>query len=187
MKKNFRRHDKTAGMPKPVPWQSFLTLLALVCLFTACVSQAPEQAFSQGSEKSSGYGLDTPRFRDLPPEAKEYLEILAKAFREKDKAFLISQGEAQYEKDLRFTLDEEIYLALLYRIGPYSEDLPWESSAPPRLDVSKVRGIEYTGWEEKGPMLEIKGRLYVQKNDSLPCGIVLVWRLPEPKILGERP
>ena len=105
--------------------KSFTTLLALVCLFASCAAgqkgTLPEDVPGMGktsglaAQLPSGDGLKTPRFRALPPEAWDYLETLAKAFREKDKAFLISQGEAQYEKELRFTLDEEIYLALLYR------------------------------------------------------------------------
>ena len=173
---------------------AFTALLVFFCLLVSCAAggkvTVPEAAQTSASKERSSVGeLNTPRFRELPPEARDYLETLAKAFREKDRAFLVSQGEAQYEKELRFTLDEEIYLALLYRIGPYSKDTHWQSAgaSPPRLDTSKVRSIEYTEWEERGPMLEIKGRLYVQNSPPIPCTLILVWRLPEPKILGERP
>ena len=146
---------------------------------------------ASGAQPAPADGLNAPSFRGLPAEARDYLKTLAKAFREKDKAFLVSQGEMQYENELRLTLEEECYLALLYRIGPYSEVSHWGSPARgsdlPRLDSSKVRGIEYTAWEEQGPMLEIKGRLYMQNSSSIPCRLVLIWRLPEPKILGERP
>ena len=176
--------------------------LVTACLLAACVSQVPQtkdslsaEASSQGTGKTagpaenlpSGNGLGSSRFRDLPPEAKEYLETLAGAFRKRDKGFLISQGEAQYERELRSRYDEGTYLALLYRIGPYSEDMEWKSPAPVQLDTSTVQAIEYSGWEEKGPMLEIKGRLYFVNSVHLPCAIMLVWRLPEPRILGEWP
>ena len=177
-------------------------VLVLAFLLAGCASRLPLEeekvpaaAPSQKTEKAPapavrvppGNGLGAPRFRNIPPEARDYLETLAEAFRKKDREFLASQGEGQYEKELRSRLDEEIYLALLYRIGPYSEDSPWQSQSPPRLDTSTVQGIEYSDWKENGPMLEISGRLYLSGGGVLPCRIVLVWRLPEPKILGERP
>ena len=183
-------------------WREYLSILALACLFASCVSQqtheketVPAAAPAAEIKKTpspterlpSGNELDSPQFRNLPPEAKDYLETLAEAFQKKDKEFLVSQGESQYEKELRSRLDEETYLALLYRIGPYSEDSPWKPPTPQRLNASLIRAIEYTEWGENGPMLDIYGRLYLSNGDSLPCRIVLVWRLPEPKILGERP
>jgi len=208
MKKDFR-HIKTFATNKqtsasfgPGPRRRISAFLALLLLFAACVSQppgdkkapakVPSPETAKITDRAVGDGLDTPRFRNLPPEAQDYLKTLATAFRKKDREFLVSQGEAQYEKELRFTLDEETYLAMLYRIGPYSEDLPWESPRNnganlPRLDVSVIRGIEYTGWEESGPMLEIKGRLYIRDSEPIPCTLILIWRLTEPKILGERP
>jgi len=182
-------------------------ILAVQFLFGACASQMqaagetypsealpPEEGETppEGAALPAGDGLDSGSFRDLPPEAREYLKILAGAFRNRDREFLISQGESQYEKELRFRLDEESYLASLYRAGPYSEDSEWMlprafGPASPRLDLSAVRAIEYTDWEERGPMLEIRGRLYLQDGGPLPFEIVLVWRLPEPKILGWRP
>ena len=177
-----------------------LILLALISVFSACVSPAkdpvPELAPSMHKEESPspvehrlppGNGLDTAAFRKLPTEARDYLGVLAGAFLKKDKDFLVSQGETQYEKELRFRLDEKVYLALLYRTGPYSEDMLWKEITPPLLDVKTVRGIEYTSWEEKGPMIEIKGRIYPEKGEPVPCNIVLIWRLEEPKILGEYP
>jgi hypothetical protein len=130
-------------------------------------------------------GLDTPAFVNLPIEAKRYLKNLSEAFRKKDREFLISQGEAQYEKELRPVLDEGSYLALLYRAG--SQDSEWDSTVPLKLDISAIKSIEYTKWEEYGPMLEISGVFHLENSKPLPCRIMLVWRLLEPKILGEWP
>ena len=174
----------------------------LLCLFAICTCQiqqtretVPAPASQNVTEKPpvpavqppAGDGLDSRRFQSLPQEARDYLKILAAAFRSRDKEFLISQGETQYEKDLRFQYDDETYLAMLYRIGPYSQDLEWKSSTPPKIDVLSIQAIEYGEWEEKGPMIDIKGRLHVRNSNPVPCGIMLIWRLNEPKILGGRP
>jgi len=182
------------------------TVLFGICLFGACVSQTPP--ISEGAAPASpakagtttvpnehlppGDGLDTPAFAGIPIEAKNYLKTLAAAFRNADKEFIISQGEAQYEKELRPQYDEEVYLALLYRAGSQNGDSEWESPhvyGPDitRLQYKEIRAIEYIEWEETGPMLDIKGRFHLKNGETLPCRIVLVWRLTEPKILGERP
>ena len=193
------------GLTKAAGFQ--LPVLLCILFFISCVSQAPEieesplPAAPPKAEEKAPAGaprlppensLNSPRFRGLPDEAKDYLETLAEAFRKKDREFLVSQGEIQYENDLRFNYDEESYLAMLYRIGPYSEDSEWmppKAAGPalPVLKVSAIRAIEYTGWEEKGPILEIKGRIYLENEEPLPCEIMLFWRLLEPKILGARP
>ena len=171
-------------------------LLALACLLAACASTSkgkdsfPTEApslVSPAERIPAGDGLDTPQFLSLPGPAKDYLETLAGAFRKKDKDFLISQGESQYEKELRSRYDEQTYLALLYRLGPYSEDLPWSPPQPPLLDTAKILAIEYTEWEEIGPMLQIKGRIFLENDQPNPCEIMLVWRLDKPKILGRWP
>jgi len=189
-------------MKKHHPRLSLPAFLLLACLFASCASQTPHTkgtipatSASQAAEKapapaeslSGGDGLDAPQFRSLPPEARDYLAVLAEAFRKTNKDFLVSQGEPQYEQDLRSRYDEETYLALLYRIGPYSEDSEWKSASLERLEYSQVKSIEYLSWDEQGPMLDIKGRLCFQNGSTLPCRIVLAWRLIEPKILGERP
>ena len=173
------------------------TALTLFCFFASCASFSSKDTTLNGltgtgaidSKLPAGNGLESAKFNKLPPEAKEYLQTLAEAFNKKDRVFLLNQGEAQFEKELRNKLDEESYLALLYRIGPYSEDSEWTApkisgTSPARLNPDTVRDIEYTHWEEKGPLLEITGRLYVNKSDPIPCRIVLAWRLLEPKIQG---
>ena len=191
--------SNTGSQYCPNAWRKFLTLFLLVFFFGSCAvlsprsketlpaAAPPEQAGKNPERPAPGDGLDTPVFRNLPGEAKEYLQSLSGAFRRGDRNFLIAQGEAQYEKELRSPLDEETYLALLYRIGPYSEGAEWKTSSPPLLNISVIAGIEYTGWTENGPMLEISGRIHLQNDDPIPCRIILVWRLPDPKILGEWP
>lgn len=173
-------------------------------LFGACVSQTPpaknelpaavpsspqvtSEATIPKEKPLPDNGLNSPAFQRLPVEARSYLITLAAAFSKQDIEFLVSQGEAQYEKEIRPNLDEDVYLALLYRAGTPGDDSEWKSSVLPRLSYTQIRAIEYTEWEEKGPMLDIQGRLYLQNNEVISCRIVLAWRLPEPKILGERP
>jgi hypothetical protein len=115
------------------------------------------------------------------------LETLARAFRGGDRAFLLSQGEAFFEAEVRPAYDEASYLALLYRIGPYGEDNFRAESNVPRLFPEEIDHIEYAGWEEQGPLLEIRGRLIRKAGPPLPCLILLVWKLPEPKIQGRFP
>ena len=179
----------------------------LLSILAACASVTPEdsetgaratpasvvvEAAAGAALIPPGDGLDAPAFRNLPPEARDYLGILSAAFNRKDKEFLISQGETQYERDTRRQFDDEAYLAMLYRVGPYSGNSEWMTprtagSALPSLHIPGTSGIEYSEWRENGPMLEINGRLRLTNSDTLPCTIMLVWRLPEPKILGERP
>ena len=184
-------------------------LLLLLCLFGACASPPPviitEEAIQETvphivSEPETVIettaetveqprfvltdGLDSELFRDLPLVAKNYLRTLSQAFRRQDKEFLLSQGKAQYEIEQRFLMDDETYLALLYRIGPLSRNHYMKPIVHPRLYVNTVRGIEFTGWEEIGPMLEIRGLLHFIDGDTTPCVIMLLWRLQEPRILG---
>ena len=132
-------------------------------------------------------GLGTQTFRQFPSEAADYLRLLSEAFRNRDSAFLLSQGEIQYETELRPRYEDEVYLAMMFRIGSYGEDSQWGSTQVLRLHPAQLRGIEYTGWEEAGPMLRISGRIHMIDGSNIPCEIVLVWRLPEPKILGYWP
>ena len=129
-------------------------------------------------------GLEKPGFRALPEEAAEYLSLLSKAFIAKNKNFIFSQGEEQYEKDNRGKYDDDVYLAMLYRAGAYSEDSERTSAAVPVLDLNHIRGIEYLSYTERGPLLEVKGRFHLENGQSVPCTILLVWRLVEPKIQG---
>jgi hypothetical protein len=130
--------------------------------------------------------LNTRTFDGLPPEARAYLKDLSRAFRNRDAEFLLSQGEHQFEAEVRPFYDDESYLALLYRTGAWGADAPWTETEFPRLSPGEIRHVEYLGWEERGPVLEIRGRL-VTRAGIIPCTIMLVWRLAEPKIQGFYP
>jgi hypothetical protein len=115
------------------------------------------------------------------------LETLSTAFRGRDRAFLIAQGEAQFEAEVRPYYDEEIYLAFLYRVGPNGTEGAVADIRVTRLFLDEIVRLEYADWEEQGPLLEIRGRLVRREGPPLPCVIMLVWRLREPKILGRFP
>jgi hypothetical protein len=177
-----------------------LLLLPLILILWSCASAAgkPTEGKTETAAASPGAktrvrpgrvedNLGKPIFKGLPQEVREYLETLSKAFKEKDLDYLISQGEISYENETRLRYDEETYLAMLYRIGPYTEDSPFRDMKLPRLEYKEIAGIEYTAWDEKGPLIEIQARLVRQKGEALPCEIMLVWKLPEPKVLGVYP
>jgi hypothetical protein len=125
-----------------------------------------------------------PAFKNLPPEARDYLERLAEAFSAGDEAFLLAQGEPQFEAELKPNQDKESYLALLYRTGIYALESPRLDAGQPRLVLAGISRIEYLAWKESGPLLEIQARLVGRNGKNTPCRIMLVWRLREPKIEG---
>jgi hypothetical protein len=131
-------------------------------------------------------GLDRAVFRKLNPETRSYLEALSRAFASQDREYLLSQGEENYEAEVKPYYDENSYLAMLYHSGSYAVDSPWDSGQQPVLEPGDILGIEYLSWEEQGPMLVIRGNL-IGKSGNLPCKIVLAWRLRSPKILGLYP
>jgi hypothetical protein len=147
---------------------------------------AVSAAGSAGGDSPVPNGLDREAFRKLGPETRNCLEALSRAFAGQDREYLLSQGEESYEAALKPYYDEESYLAMLYRVGSYAADRPWDSGRRPLLKPEEIRGIEYLDWEEQGPMLVIRGRL-TTKTETLPCKIVLAWRLRRPRILGVYP
>jgi hypothetical protein len=151
--------------------RNYAPLLALI--LTGCTLLAP------ATDK-----LETAAFEGLPPEARNYLQSISAAFSARDKAFLLAQGERQFEAEMRPRYDDESYLALLFRLGRYEADTPVEDMDLPKLAVETCTGIEYTSWREWGPVLEIRGQILRKNEPPLPCLIILVWRLREPKILG---
>jgi hypothetical protein len=151
--------------------------------------KAPSGAASAPAVRSgpAADGLETPQFKGIPEEARVYLKKVAEAFRSRDGAFLAAQGSPQYEADNRGRYDEETYLAMLFRIGSYSEDLPWKPQALPRLEYNEIIGIEYKNWNDNGPHLEVRANLIPKTGEPIPCEIVLIWKLPDPKIEGVYP
>jgi hypothetical protein len=168
--------------------------LVLVCV--SCVSclspRTPEAdveaAVPYNPPQDSG---DSPlSFARLPPEIRIYLGDLEIAFKNHDLAFLESQGETHYAQDLFSKYNREQYLAMLYRAGPYAHDSTWEIP-PYKLDVKNIRRVKWTEFAEKGPVLEVDGvfLLAAQENGDteIPCRLMLLWRLKEPKIIGTYP
>jgi hypothetical protein len=167
--------------------------MGILCLLWACATapESPElpQKRAPAPEAENPVPeeaevLKDPRFIALPPEDQSYLKNLSRAFREHDRAFLLTQGESQFEAEVKPYYDEETYLALLYRIGPYAEEDPRGDNRMPRLIVGDLSHIEYLDYAEEGPVLEIRGRLFLRSGGSLPCRIILLRRLLEPKIIG---
>lgn len=130
--------------------------------------------------------LDDPVFTALPPEVKTYLQALSSAFKNHDEDFLLAQGEAMFEKMVRPFYDDDEYFTMLYRVGANAWDAP-VPAASPKIAVSDVHHIEYTGWENGDPVMEIRGRLFYQDTQFIPCQIMLDWKLDEPKIIGLYP
>jgi hypothetical protein len=124
-------------------------------------------------------------FGGLPADIRAYLFKLGTAFAAHDAAFLFAQGESEYEKTVRGGVGDDEYLALLYRAGVYAEDAEWQS--PFALDLDHVSFIDYISCEERGPVLEIDGLIYMDAGSPLSCCIILLWRLDPPKILGIYP
>ncbi len=131
--------------------------------------------------------LGNPVFSALPPEARGYLQRLAAAFEDQDKTFLLAQGEAMFEKIVRPQYDDEDYLAMLYRIESYAGDSPFAPEVGPKMYISKISHVEYTGWEPGDPVMEIRGKLFYKDKRSVPCRIMLVWKLDDPRIIGWYP
>jgi len=182
----------------------FVALIGLAGTSCALLLPAPERTAEIGDEgisraarpvapapavsapKESGLSAET--FVHLPPEGKAYLLRLAEAFRRQDSAYLLAQGEPGFAERQNPMHDQAEYLALLYRIGPYAAENPGDPYPLPRLQPAQIRSIEYTGWEEQGPVLEIRGRILLTSSATpLPCRIMLLWRLKEQKILGHEP
>jgi hypothetical protein len=142
---------------------------------------------SRGKVERPGTGLEASIFADLPEGVRAYLERLAQAVREHDAKFLLAQGEPNYARRLRPQLDDETYLALLYRVGPYAVERPTDSERPLRLSAAKLRAIRYTGWDDRGPVVEVRGVLALDGEAPLPCRISVLWKLSEPRLIGQEP
>jgi hypothetical protein len=184
-----------------VVWMATLTariaVLAAAVLISACVNAPVKDGTPRLGEAApggpkpalsiTGDYLDTKGFADLPPEARTYLAAISRAFRSQDKEFLLAQGEKTFEAEVKPWYDDESYLAMLYRSGHYAVDAPSEKSRMSRLEPAAIRDIEYIDWEERGPMIEIRGRLAYKDGSTVPCKIILVWKLTEPKVLGIYP
>lgn len=172
---------------------SWIVILSVGLLLAGCAGLERGQIPGEKPQSPSPTPALTPKqpesqaLAGLPPEARNYLDELARAFAVQDITFLISQGERQYEEQIRPLWDEESYLAMLYRCGDWAQGRADTSNEIPRLDLREIRNIEFLAWEERGPLLEIRGNLITTKGTTIPCGIVFNPRLEEPKILGVYP
>jgi hypothetical protein len=125
---------------------------------------------------------DAALFKELPGGVREYLLKLAAAFAGHDAGFLLSQGEDGYEASTRDNVSAAGYLAMLYRAGAFADDASW--GLPRELDLSRVVYIDYTEWRERGPVLEVDGKIHMDSGSPLIFSIKVLWRLNDPKILG---
>lgn len=148
---------------------------------------AGKRAASPGTVERPATGLEAAVFSDLPEGVASYLERIAEAVRKRDEHFLLAQGERDYAGRVRSMVDAPSYLALLYRVGPYSAEKPSDDERPPRLDVSRLRSIRYTGWEERGPVAEVRALLTQADGPAFPCRLSILWKLSEPRIIGREP
>jgi len=140
-----------------------------------------------GKTEKPDPGLSDPAFAALTPEVLRYLEDLLNAFHSQDRAYLLNQAEPYYRQTFANLYPEDEYLAMLYRIGSYSSDSGIGEIKKPLLDLNEVRGITYTGWDELGPVLEIRGTILLKNGKIEPCRLILLWRLGDIKIKGFEP
>ncbi|MDR2802977.1 MAG: hypothetical protein LBB22_01645 [Treponema sp.] len=128
---------------------------------------------------------DAALLKELPVGVSDYLLKLAAAFAVRDAGFLLSQGEDEYETLIRNNVSAGEYLAMLYRAGAFADDAPWGS--PRELDLNRIAYIDYTEWRERGPILEVDGKIYMDSGHPLIFSVKVLWRLSVPKILGAYP
>jgi hypothetical protein len=183
----------------------FVLVVAIVSVLASCAGAPPSagvkgerspETSAAGPQRSggkverpatTGAGLEAAAFSGLPEGVKAYLERLAEAVRARDGGFLLAQGERNYAARVRGTVDDAFYFALLYRVGPYAVEKPDDDEHPPRLNPSRLRAIRYTGWDDHGPVADIRGLLTLSDGAPLPCRISVLWKLREPRILGQEP
>lgn len=150
---------------------------------TGTAARTPEQ---KGPDDLSSL-FDNVSFSQLEPEIKTYLTELADAFINARTEFLLSQGEADYHQRNYPLFEHDEYLALLYRIGPYATEKPDSLNKLPVLDTKTVQSITYTGWDERGPLIEVRGILQLKDGQDIPCKLLLLWKLEDIRILGQEP
>ena len=76
---------------------------------------------------------------------------------------------------------------MLYRIGTSSTESGLGDHTKPVLNLNEVLGITYTGWDEIGPVLEVRGKILLTNGKSEHARLILLWRLGEIKIKGFEP
>lgn len=186
------------------PMPMFAAALLAAALFASCAGAPPGRpagapTASRPAEKKAaankapperavpGAELAGPAFASLPDEARSYLAALAESFKAGNAAFILAQGEPSYAARNRPILDGAQYAALLYRVGPYSEEGPDATNALPRFDAATAASLRFTGWTDRGPVAEVRGKVGLRDGSNLPCTIYLLWKALPPRILGREP
>jgi len=149
--------------------------------------QAANTKIIPGKARKPDSGLNDPAFKKLSPEVLQYLQTLSDAFYTHDLPFLFNQAEAFYKKTYEGLYSSDEYLAMLYRIGPYSTESGLGDNKKPVLNLNEVLGITYTGWDEIGPVLEVRGKILLTNGKSEHSRLILLWRLGDIKIKGFEP
>jgi hypothetical protein len=181
-------------------------VFAVVSFFISCAVMPPERATStqrtsapeqppattrpaapSRTAERPGSELDTGVFAKLPAETKTYLAAVSRAAASGDVAFLLAQGELDYARRTRVMLDADAYAAALYRIGEYSNDSPAGGGRPTRFNLAQTASIRYTGWAERGPLFEIRGKIRFRDGSEESCTLYVLWKLDPPRILGAEP
>jgi hypothetical protein len=172
-----------------------ITIIGILVVLS-CVTAPGEKEHQNSGYKASkpvphqkpiDSGLSNPRFKNIPPEAASYLKTLAQAFSAQNIEFIIHQGEPDYERRVKNCFSQVEYLALLYRIGPFAKDSSTDTGKLPVLNIQKVAGISFTDWEEQGPAIIVQGHIINTDGNTLPCCLVILWRFPQPCLLGYEP
>ena len=180
-----------------IPLRLFAAASVAALVLSCAVGPAPrpENAAPAPAERAArkrpaipaerpGAELSGPAFTRMDPRALDYLKALAAEASKGNAEYLLSLGEVDYRNRTRPRVDDPYYFALLFRIGPYSEEKPSDSDKPIREDPARLRGIKYTGWTDRGPIAEVRARMRFSDGRELPCALFVLWKLEEPRILG---
>ncbi len=187
MKSPFRRHSCAILAAAALSLVACMTAPVPETVTTVPAREKPAERPQAEPPPPPGAELDEPVFSSLDPETKNYLVRLERAFIERDAAFLLSQGERDYEGRVRPGTDDEWYLALLYRLGPYASDSEAMDDRPLRVGVGSIAYLRFTGMDRLGPVAGLRGVVALADGTKLPCNVYLLWRLQPPRILGREP
>jgi hypothetical protein len=173
------------------PFAPFIVFLVASCAHSvAGINESPPTRAYPYPEKPPAIVEESIRedqllFEGLPAGISGYLLDIAAAFAAHDEGFLLDQGEDAYEKTVRNRVDDEQYLAMLYRTGAYADDAVWNS--PFTVDIGRVIYVDYGAWKESGPVLEVDGKIQMKSGRPLVFSLKVLWRLDRPKLLGVFP
>lgn len=186
---------KRALHPTVFAWTALRAgiLGAVVGLIVSC-SGVPSLGWASGRGRDGpaerppvAKELDGPTFVSLPPEARDYLRDLALLFRTGAAGRILDQGEPAYAARVRPQVGQAQYAALLYRVGAYSEEGPFDEGPPPLFPVDQTRSLTFTGWTDRGPVAEVRGRITYRNGVTVPCTLYVLWKALPPCILGREP